>query len=365
MKSPRPVEGVIDVVNTLRNLGIDCPADSVQCFAAAVQQFPLVTPQSLWAAGRSTLCRTAETQRLFDDLMSDLGAHIPGPETPTLGRGEETIVTGHAEAEHLGPEAESRSQVVVRAVASTQPQLRGLDFAAVPDDWHPRLITEVRRATQSLVRRAYGGPASAWRHVDVAATIRALVKFDGDLPALSVKAAGSVYESVDIAVDLSGSMSPYADALLTFAFAFADHYPGSVRICALGMGFTDLTKRARTGRTRHAPMQPRVNRGGTQLGRSLAVMGEWRVKQARSRRPQLVIFSDGWDGGGHVELHDAMTRLRRLYRNIVWANPHVAKQGYQPVQRGIMVALPHVDHLTSGHSVDALAAIIALLGVTG
>ena len=49
-----------------------------------------------------------------------------------------------------------------------------------------------------------------------------------------------------------------------------------------------------------------------------------------------------------------MARLRRLAHGVVWVNPHRGKDGYAPVQAGIVAALPHVDDLVAGHSLATL-----------
>ena len=54
---------------------------------------------------------------------------------------------------------------------------------------------------------------------------------------------------------------------------------------------------------------------------------------------------------------EQMRRLRRLARAVVWANPHAGHDGYQPVQSGIVAALPHVDQLVAGHSLRSLEEI--------
>jgi uncharacterized protein with von Willebrand factor type A (vWA) domain len=51
-------------------------------------------------------------------------------------------------------------------------------------------------------------------------------------------------------------------------------------------------------------------------------------------------------------------RLRRLAHKIVWINPHAGHDGYEPVQSGIVAALPHLDRLLTGHSVDTLHALL-------
>jgi uncharacterized protein with von Willebrand factor type A (vWA) domain len=100
--------------------------------------------------------------------------------------------------------------------------------------------------------------------------------------------------------------------------------------------------------------------GGTRLGEVLrAFVDRWGQRGA-ARRAVVVVFSDGWERGDPALLGLQMERLARLAHRLVWVNPHAGKDGYAPVQGGIVAALPSLDQLLAGHS---LATLEQLLGV--
>jgi hypothetical protein len=80
-----------------------------------------------------------------------------------------------------------------------------------------------------------------------------------------------------------------------------------------------------------------------------------------ARRAVVVVFSDGWERGETDLLGTQMARLRRLAHRLVWVNPHAGKQGYAPVQGGIVAALPYLDELLAGHSLATLEQLLDLL----
>ena len=43
-------------------------------------------------------------------------------------------------------------------------------------------------------------------------------------------------------------------------------------------------------------------------------------------------------------------------------NPHRGKEGYEPVQRGITAALPFCDDFVAGHSLQAFAKVLDVVG---
>ena len=75
----------------------------------------------------------------------------------------------------------------------------------------------------------------------------------------------------------------------------------------------------------------------------------------------VVIFSDGWERGEPTLLAEQLGRLRRLAHRLIWVNPHAGKDGYAPVQGGIVAALPHLDELLAGHSLATLERLLEVM----
>ena len=78
-----------------------------------------------------------------------------------------------------------------------------------------------------------------------------------------------------------------------------------------------------------------------------------------ARGAVIVILSDGWERGDPALVAREMERLARLAYRIVWVNPRVAAAGFAPRVGGMAAALPHVDALVSGHTLDAMHEVIA------
>ena len=46
---------------------------------------------------------------------------------------------------------------------------------------------------------------------------------------------------------------------------------------------------------------------------------------------------------------------------MVWVNPHRGKDGYEPVQQGVLAVLPHVDDFVAGHSLATYAELVEVI----
>jgi uncharacterized protein with von Willebrand factor type A (vWA) domain len=164
--------------------------------------------------------------------------------------------------------------------------------------------------------------------------------------------------------DVSGSMDPYARAMLRFLHA-AVAGRSRVEAFALGTRLTRITKEL-SSRDPDAALA-RASRavadwsGGTRLGDGLRAFNDtWGVR-GFARGSVVVILSDGWDRGDPDVLAEQMARLARVAHRIVWVNPLKSSPGYAPLARGMAAALPFVDEFVEGHSLESLEKLVEVI----
>jgi uncharacterized protein len=100
--------------------------------------------------------------------------------------------------------------------------------------------------------------------------------------------------------------------------------------------------------------------GGTRIGACLAELNRMHGRRL-GRGATVVLLSDGWDRGDPELLGDEMARLSRCAHRLVWLNPLKAQPDYEPLTRGMVAALPHVDDFLAGNSLASLEELTALL----
>ena len=101
--------------------------------------------------------------------------------------------------------------------------------------------------------------------------------------------------------------------------------------------------------------------GGTRLGDTLqAFLDRW-GRRGTARGAVVVLFSDGWERGSPTSWPSRSAGCSRLTRSLIWVNPHKGKDGYAPVQSGIVAALPHLDHFLAGHSLATLEELLEVI----
>ncbi len=193
--------------------------------------------------------------------------------------------------------------------------------------------------------------------LDMRRTVRRALRSGGEPLSLARTRRGTRPRRLVLLLDVSGSMEPYARALIRFVHATV---AGRRRVEAFALG-TRLTRLTRELSTRDpdrallaAGLAVEDWSGGTRLGDGLRVFNdEWGCR-GMARGAIVVILSDGWDRGDPADMAEQMTRLSLVAHRVVWVNPLKASPGYQPLARGMAAALPHVDDFVEGHCLDSL-----------
>jgi len=125
-----------------------------------------------------------------------------------------------------------------------------------------------------------------------------------------------------VARDVSGSMEPYADALLRFAHAAVRVAPFNVEVFTLGTRLTRVTRELRQ-RDPDAALKAAGAAipdwsGGTRLGDSLQGVPGSVGQRGAARGAVAVLCSDGWERGDPALLGEQVARLARLAHTVIW-----------------------------------------------
>ena len=222
-----------------------------------------------------------------------------------------------------------------------------------------RLIERVRTAAELRASRRRRAHPHGDRF-DFRRTLQSAARTAGELVRRRTTRRRLRIRPIAFLLDVSGSMAPFARALVQYARVTAAARP-AVSAFAFATRLTDLTpllKRAGDDRLMAAIAETvRDYGGGTRIGASLRTFNERYAVRGAARGGTVVILSDGWEREDPALVGAEMARLRRLTRRIVWVNPHKRHAAYEPLARGMAAALPYLDAFLSGHSLRTLEAV--------
>lgn len=353
----------------LRGAGLRVPLGNVMVFVDALGAVGVDDRDAVYWAGRSTLVQHPEEIGLYDRAFAVFWEAAPVVQ-PTADDEPLHITLAVDDDEQRddgdgSAEASDDPTLVLRF--SAVEVLRHKDFSAYDDD-------ELRLSQQLMSRLRFAGPPRlSFRQQpsrragtpDLRATLRSALRSGGEPVRRHWREPGERMRRLVLLLDVSGSMEPYARAMLRFVHA-AVAGRQRVEAFALGTRLTRITKElasrdpdralGEAGRSVHDWS------GGTRLGECLRTFNDtWGVR-GMARGAIVVVLSDGWDRGDPAVLAEQMQRLQRVAFDVIWVNPLKVTPGYAPLARGMAAALPYVDHFVEGHSLAAmeeLAAVIA------
>jgi uncharacterized protein len=368
---------VVGFSRVLRGAGLDVTTGSTVLFAQALAALGADRPGAVYWAGRATLVHRPEEVAEYDRAFaafwlgerSSAGGTADAAEVVTLAL--DAPRDGDAPVHARDENDDGAPDTPVLAVRwSPAEVLRHRDFAAYTKAEFQearRLMADVRlagalrrsRRLRPTSRRRPGAPP------DLRRTVRRSLRSGGELISRSFLAPARRPRRVVLLCDVSGSMEPYARALLRFLHA-AVVGRGRVEAFALGTRLTRITREL-SSRDPDAALAAAGRRvvdwsGGTRLGDGLREFNDRWGQRGLARGAIVVILSDGWDRGDPDQLSAQMARLSRLAYRVVWVNPLKASPGFAPLARGMAAALPHVDEFVEGHSLaslEELAEVIA------
>lgn len=362
-------EVLLGFTRALRAGGLAVTQDRAHMFLTAVAEVGLNDRQATYWAGRATLCGSPDDLARYDQVFAAWFDARDGLPRTRPGTPRPAAAQLLPETESAGAGEGEEDDDVVRAAASAAEVLRHRDVASM--DAH-----EKRRLAQMFTRLRLRPPArrtarhQRWHRgqLDASCTLRNSLRRMGEPGEIAWRRRGVRPRRVVLLVDVSGSMSGYADALLRLAHRLTQsgrEAGGIVETFTVGTRLTHVTRALRSRDPDRAivaagEVVPDWS-GGTRLGETLQVFLDRWGQRGMARGSVVVVFSDGWERGDAELLGAQMARLQRIAHRVIWVNPHRGKVGYEPVQQGVMAALPHCDDFLAGHSLATFANLTEVI----
>jgi uncharacterized protein len=238
---PTPDELLLGFARALRAAGVGVSADRERTFLVAVAAVGIGERSHVYWAGRATLTSTPADFAAYDEVFE----RWFGGETMRPGQRVDVVRPPVAQApldSGSGGGGDDGDADTVQAKASAQEVLRHRDVASLnPADRAAaaRLFaTLLPRCPQRRARRHVRSSTGA---LDGPATLREQLRRMGEPGRIHRRHRGIRPRRVVLLLDVSGSMSPYADSLLRLAHAFV-RGAEQVEVFTMGTRLTHVTR---------------------------------------------------------------------------------------------------------------------------
>ncbi|WP_433211287.1 vWA domain-containing protein [Dactylosporangium sp. CS-047395] len=356
----------------LRQAGLSVGPDRASRFAQAITVLDPSFLDELHRCARATLVSSPSDFALLDAVFD---AVFRGYSDVAEFRGD-TNASGASRSSSGVPSVGDASgnaparDIPVGVAGSGAERLATRDFATLSEDELDRLAALMRLlrfATPPRRSRRFR-PAADGRQIDLRSALRKARRTGGEPLSLPRRTRREKPRRLVVLCDISGSMEPYARAMIQLLYCAAG--ASRAEVFTFATRLTRLT-RLMARRTTPAAALQRAGQaapdwsGGTRIGAALRRFNDQYGRRGLARGAVVLIVSDGWETGDPAQVGTEMARLRRLAHRIVWVNPRTQSPRYRPLVGGMAAAWPHCDAVVSGHSLEAIGPLLEALRAGG
>jgi len=377
-------ENVLHFIRVLRGAGLPVGPAKVIDALAAVEAVGVGNRTDFREALAAVLCSRREHLDLFEQafdlfwrnpklLEKMVAAMLP----QVLGRtGEEPAppaVPGRL-AEALAPppadipkrDAEDEVTLDAAFTFSAREVLQTRDFATMSGEelgQVKRMLARLRLPLPKVPMRRTR-PDDRGRRIDLRATLRRSAGAAGAAAPLAFRARTLRTPPLVVLCDISGSMDRYSRMMLHFLHAITNDRH-RVHVMLFGTRLTNVTRHLK-----HRDVDVALERvssavadwaGGTRIGASIEEFNRHWSRRLLGQNAVVLLISDGLDAESGAGLDDAMERLSKSCRRLVWLNPLLRYADFEARPAGIRAMLPWVDDFLPVHSLASLEALAGTL----
>jgi uncharacterized protein with von Willebrand factor type A (vWA) domain len=353
---PSALRPFLAFATVLRTHGFAIAPEQTITFLDAIRLLGPRSMDQIRQAGIATFA-PAPDQRATYDALFDFhflgGVAEPGEDDEWQPDEEMKLQEEGGERDILiGESINETGQQAIEAEALAIRPLRPGDDTAALRNLARELPAALPRRRGYRFRRARRG-----RGIDLAQSLRAAIRTDGDVMNLKRRRRKERARPILLLIDVSGSMKQRTDANLALAHAIMQAAP-RVEVFTFG---TRLTRVSRALKLKNRAQALDLASGlvadwdgGTRIGDALQAFLAVPRFAGYARGAVVVILSDGLERGDPTAMVSAIQRLAARAFRIDWLSPLAADPAYQPQTEALAAIRPYLASLTNGNSTPAI-----------
>jgi len=376
MVAGKLAENIMHFARVLRAAGLPIGPDRVVDALRALQTAGIERREDFYWTLAAVFLSKHEQQELFDQafhvfwrdpqmlerIMSLLLPQIYGrtgvaEQAEASRRLSEALYAKHEQAEEQGQQQEV--EIDASLTFSQSELLQYADFESMSGAelaQAKKLIARLRLPIPEARTRRFR-PDARGAGIDLPATLRASLRGGAQVIALKHRSRVTRHPPLVVLCDISGSMSRYSRMFLHFLHAITNDRD-RVHTLVFGTRLTNITRHLR-----NRDVDIAMNRvtaaiqdwaGGTRIGACLAEFNRKWSRRLLGQNAVVLLISDGLDRDIGEGLGAEMERLHKSCRKLVWLNPLLRYEGFQPRPAGVRAMLPHVDAFMPVHNIESL-----------
>jgi len=376
----RLLANLMHFARTLRAAGLPVGPGKVIDAVAAVEAVGITDRSDFYWTLHAVFVNRPDQRQLFDQafhvfwrnpelLKKMLSLVLPQFNIDMQQEPGAEMIRRLAEALHPNQQArdsgEEQVEIDAAMTFSDREQLRTMDFEKMSLEELARAkaaITRLRLPIHDMPTRRYARDPRGAR-ADMRATLRAALR-SGGLIELRRKSPRRRPPPLVVLCDISGSMSRYSRVFLHFMHSITNDRD-RVFTFVFGTRLTNITRYLR-----YRDVDVALDKvaeavadwsGGTRIGQSVHEFNRLWSRRVLGQGAVVLMITDGLDRDAGTGLAHEMDRLHRSCRRLIWLNPLLRYEGFEPRSLGMKAMLPHVDEFRPVHNLESLETLIEVI----
>ena len=365
-------ENVVHFARALRKAGVPVGPDRVMDGLRALELAGVENRDDFYWALASVFLSRREQFELFDQAFrlfwrerylldralqgSPIAAPANSPPDKTSNRIAEALGLTKKVPMRAGTQ-DDEPDVLLSASGLERLQRRDFETMTAEElEQAKRLIAGLRLPIPQIPTRRLR-PDAHGRRVDLRATLRASLRGNADIIALRRRSYRRRHPPLVVLCDISGSMSRYSRMFLHFLHAITSDRD-RVHSFVFGTRLTNITRQLR-----HRDVDIALGAisgtvadwsGGTRIGATLKEFNQRWSRRVLGQNAVVMLISDGLDRDAGQDLTEQIERLHKSSHQLIWLNPLLRFEDFEPKAAGVRLMLPHVDAFLPAHNIESL-----------
>ena len=305
-------------------------------------------------------------ERMMSLILPSFGADEPQENAEELSRRIAEAIAADGSGESTNT-SEDKIEYDAAMTWSANEVLRKKDFESMSVDEvsAARVAIERMRMPFSTVPTRRYRPRDVGSRVDMRATLRAALRSGGDIIPLKRRVKVKRHPPIVVLCDISGSMDRYARMMLHFLHTMTNDRD-RVHTFLFGTRLTNVTRYLR-----YKDIDVSLNKisdvvedwsGGTRIGSCLHEFNKLWSRRVLGQGALVLLITDGLDRDSGEGLAKEMDRLHHSSRRLIWLNPLLRYDLFEPKSRGIRAMMPYVDEFKPIHNLESLMELAEIVG---
>jgi uncharacterized protein len=345
-------DNIVHFSRILRDSGMAVGPDRVLAAIAAVEAVGLERREDVRAALGAVMLERHEQQTMFDAafdvffrdprLLGPLKV-VSRPVEATVAAAAPPLRDGVPRAGFGVSERERLAQADFESMTTAE-----FELAKKLAERAPLPVQPVRRRRHEAASRGT---------LDLRRTLQAMARQPHTLTPAFTRARTEL-PTIVVLLDISGSMDRYARLFLHYVHGITQRQL-KVHTFTFGTRLTNITRclRHRDPDVALTLADALVHdwRGGTRIAASLDEFNRRWARRVLGANAAVLLVSDGLERDEGEQLARAASQLQRLAHRVVWLNPLLRFEGFEPRAAGVRTLLAHVDRFLPVHNLASLA----------